>query len=184
MRPTLTRPTLTRQALTHPTLTHVVRRLGCAVVLAAACVASTAPAASAAVPTPKRALPVVAKAFDSVAAGSAILAEAARYAGTPYRYGATGPDAFDCSGYTLTVFRHFGIELPRTSGMQSGATDPVAAPARQPGDLIFFHSGGRISHVGIYAGGNEMWASPRAGKSVMRQGIWSAQVSYGRVRKP
>ena len=173
-----------RQTLTRLTLTHAVRRLGCAGVLAAACVASTAPAASAAARTPKRALPVVAKAFDSVAAGPAIIAEAARYAGIPYRYGATGPDAYDCSGFTLTVFRHFGIELPRTSGMQIGATEPIAAAARQPGDLIFFHSGGRISHVGIYAGGNEMWASPRAGKTVMRQGIWSAQVTYGRVRKP
>lgn len=122
-------------------------------------------------------------AFNSVASGPAILAEASRHAGKHYRWGAVGPAQFDCSGFTMYVFAKFGISLPHNSGAQSRATTPVPASQRKPGDLIFFHTGGGgISHVAIYAGGNSMWAAPRAGKSVRRTSIYSSRVTYGRVR--
>jgi cell wall-associated NlpC family hydrolase len=117
-----------------------------------------------------------------VFSGSAVVAEAARHQGKPYQYGATGPDRFDCSGYTLYVYRRFGRYLPRTSSMQRGATRRIARSDRRPGDLVFFHSSsGSVYHVGIYAGNGEYWAAPRTGLTVRRRAIWATSVSYGRL---
>lgn len=176
---------------------RLVRRLVAAGLLAAATTATVTPVSASALPRPGHRTPVnpkpapepaatvkpvEPKTFDSVASGSAIIAHAATYAGKPYQYGATGPNAYDCSGYTRQVFRHFGIELPRTSGEQRNAVSPVAAGGRKPGDLIFFlSSGGHVYHTGIYAGGNKIWVAPTTGKSVMLENIWSSQVSYGRA---
>ncbi|GAA4988267.1 C40 family peptidase [Kineococcus glutinatus] len=113
--------------------------------------------------------------------GQQVLDTAAQYVGVPYVYGGTTPAGFDCSGYTQYVFRQIGVQLPRTSGEQARASRPVSAGEAQPGDLVFFSSGGRVYHVGIYAGGNEMYDAPRAGKPVSKRAIWSSAVSYGRV---
>ena len=47
---------------------------------------------------------------------------------------------------------------------------------------MFFHSGGRVYHVGIYAGGNTIWHAPHTGAWVHRERIWTRAVSYGRIR--
>jgi cell wall-associated NlpC family hydrolase len=107
---------------------------------------------------------------------------AASKAGTPYRYGATGPRAFDCSGYTKWVFSKIGRHLPRTSSAQAGAVRHVSRANRHRGDLVFFRSGGHVYHVGIYAGHNSVWHAPRPGQRVHREHIWTRSVSYGRVR--
>ena len=101
---------------------------------------------------------------------------------TPYRYGATGPRAFDCSGYTRWVFDRVGRHLPRTSRAQARATRHVRASQRRTGDLVFFKDHGRVYHVGIYAGYNSIWHAPRSGQRVHRERLWTTQVSYGRVR--
>jgi cell wall-associated NlpC family hydrolase len=120
--------------------------------------------------------------FNTVSAAPAILREAARHAGAPYRYGAAGPRGFDCSGYTMYVFSRFGVRLPHNSGAQRAATRRIPASERRPGDLIFFHTGsGRVTHVAIYAGGNMMWHSPHSGLTVRRAPIYSSRVSYGRA---
>jgi cell wall-associated NlpC family hydrolase len=106
---------------------------------------------------------------------------AASKKGTPYRYGATGPTAFDCSGFTRWVYAKVGRHLPRTSGAQAGAVRHVAPSQRHPGDLVFFSSGGHVYHVAIYAGGNSVWHAPRPGQSVHREHLWTSSVSYGRV---
>ncbi len=63
----------------------------------------------------------------------------------------------DCSGLVYTVFRDFGIALPRTSRDQSAFGARVGREQLQPGDLVFFHTGvgAKVTHVGIYAGGGE-----------------------------
>lgn len=101
-------------------------------------------------------------------------------AGKPYVYGAAGPNAFDCSGLVQWVYRHVGKNLPRTSGAQAGATQRVRNP--QVGDLVFFTSGGRVYHVGIYAGNHTLWHASRPGVPVRRDRIWSGSVFYGHVR--
>ncbi|MBM7518034.1 C40 family peptidase [Nocardioides nitrophenolicus] len=101
-------------------------------------------------------------------------------AGKPYSYGAAGPNAFDCSGLVQWVYRHVGKNLPRTSGAQAGATQRVRNP--RVGDLVFFTSGGRVYHVGIYAGNHTLWHASRPGVPVRRDRIWTSSVFYGHVR--
>ena len=76
--------------------------------------------------------------------------------GTPYRFGGTSRAGLDCSGFVLQVFTPLGVRLPRVSADQARVGQPVAADQLQPGDLVFFDTagGGRISHVGIYLGGD------------------------------
>jgi cell wall-associated NlpC family hydrolase len=78
--------------------------------------------------------------------------------GTPYRWGGETTRGFDCSGFVRYVFRHSeGIELPRTSREQAKVGQAVKRNELRPGDLITFATGGgsRVSHVGVYIGGNQ-----------------------------
>ena len=117
----------------------------------------------------------------SVQARSRVVHVAASKAGTPYVYGASGPSAFDCSGFTRWVYAKVGRHLPRTSSAQAGVVRHVSASDRRPGDLVFFSSGGHVYHVAIYAGGDSVWHAPRPGESVHREHLWTHAVSYGRV---
>ncbi|WP_329123320.1 C40 family peptidase [Streptomyces sp. NBC_01353] len=114
-------------------------------------------------------------------AGKALSVAAAKK-GSPYRYGASGPTRFDCSGLTLYSYKKAGKSLPRTAQQQYNKTRHISSSSRQKGDLVFFHSGGRVYHVGIYAGNNKIWHSPKTGSWVKLDRIWSSRVSYGRVR--
>ncbi|WP_405772570.1 NlpC/P60 family protein [Streptomyces sp. NBC_01538] len=78
--------------------------------------------------------------------------------GSPYVWGATGPDAFDCSGLIQAAYRNAGISLPRTTYAQINAGQRVSQSELLPGDLVFFYSG--ISHVGIYVGHGQMIHAP------------------------
>jgi cell wall-associated NlpC family hydrolase len=126
---------------------------------------------------------LVAPSADAKAAAPArnVVSIAASKAGAPYRYGATGPSAFDCSGFTRWVYAKAGRHLPRTSSAQAGAARHVSASDRRPGDLVFFHDGGGVYHVAIYAGSDSVWHAPRPGETVHREHLWTNAVSYGRV---
>lgn len=83
--------------------------------------------------------------------------------GKPYVFGATGPDTFDCSGFTSYVYRHAaGIEITRTTFSQVGQGKAVSRSELQPGDLVFPHAG----HVGIYVGGGSYIHAPQTGDVV------------------
>ncbi|RBM19538.1 hypothetical protein DEH69_10620 [Streptomyces sp. PT12] len=84
--------------------------------------------------------------------------------GKPYGWGATGPDAFDCSGLTQAAWRAAGVALPRTSYAQVDAGTRVSRAELAPGDLVFYYSG--ISHVGIYVGDGQIIHASRAGTPV------------------
>ncbi len=86
------------------------------------------------------------------------VAYAYRKLGSPYVWGATGPDAFDCSGLVQAAYRSAGVSLPRTTYAQIDAGRRVARSELLPGDLVFFYSG--ISHVGIYVGDGRMIHAP------------------------
>lgn len=84
-----------------------------------------------------------------------IIAEAMKYKGTPYSYGARGPKYFDCSGFTSFIYRKFGYELSRSSGGQAGDGRGVEGSLSnlQKGDIVVFgarRSSGRVGHVGIF----------------------------------
>jgi cell wall-associated NlpC family hydrolase len=68
---------------------------------------------------------------------------AASELGKPYAWGATGPDAFDCSGLTMMAYRSAGVSIPRTSQEQWAAGPYVLPGQEEPGDLVFFRWLGR-----------------------------------------
>jgi cell wall-associated NlpC family hydrolase len=73
--------------------------------------------------------------------------------GTKYRSGGTTTNGFDCSGFTMYVFKHLGINLPHQSGSQFTMGTSVSRSDLRAGDLVFFNtSGSGVSHVGIYVG--------------------------------
>ena len=82
-----------------------------------------------------------------------LLDYAKTFIGVPYRLGASGPDLFDCSGFTSYVFREFGYYLPHNSVMQQKDSRPVESFSDlRKGDLVFFgarNSIRSIGHVGI-----------------------------------
>lgn len=82
-----------------------------------------------------------------------ILDYASKFKGTRYLLGATGPNRFDCSGFTSYVFSKFGYRLQRTSREQANDGKVIAKNELKPGDLVFFNGrragGSRIGHVGI-----------------------------------
>lgn len=82
-----------------------------------------------------------------------ILDYASKFKGTRYLLGATGPNRFDCSGFTSYVFSKFGYRLQRTSREQVNDGKVIAKNELKPGDLVFFNGrragGSRIGHVGI-----------------------------------
>lgn len=81
-----------------------------------------------------------------------MLNEAFSHLGARYRRGMSGPNAFDCSGFTSYVFKNMGIDLNRSSRAQYTQGDPVGKDDLRTGDLVFFTGsarGGSIGHVGI-----------------------------------
>ena len=101
--------------------------------------------------------------------------------GRPYRWGATGPRAFDCSGYTLYVLKKQGIKIPRTAAQQYSRTKHISKKRARVGDFIFFYGRGGIYHVGILAGKGKMWAAPHSGARVRLQKIWGSNWKVGRL---
>lgn len=91
---------------------------------------------------------------STIASGSTskLIQYAFNFLGRPYVYGADGPRAFDCSGFSSYVYREFGVDLPRTADSQSSVGAAVSKGNLEAGDLLFFNTAGYVSHVGIYIG--------------------------------
>lgn len=92
--------------------------------------------------------------------GTKIVEYAKKYLGHKYVYGTSGPDTFDCSGFTSYVYKHFGYSLSRTSGGQRSNGKEVKKANLKAGDIVCFSG-----HVGIYIGGNNFIhaANPKKG---------------------
>jgi len=82
--------------------------------------------------------------------------KAKAFLGKPYVWGATGPNCFDCSGFTQQVYKSVGINLPRVSRNQAKVGKLVRFNELQKGDMVFFDTEhkfrGIVNHVGIYIG--------------------------------
>lgn len=101
-----------------------------------------------------------------------VLSYAAQFLGTPYVYGGSTPDGFDCSGFTSYVFKNTVGSIPRVAQAQFDATTRVAMDELLPGDLVFFgSSASSISHVGIYVGDGTFIHSPRTGEVVKYESL-------------
>ena len=114
--------------------------------------------------------------------GARVVAAAGAQRGKPYRRGAQGPGAFDCSGLSGYAYRAVHIRLPRTANAQYHAAHPVSRGAARPGDLVFWVSGHHAYHVAVYAGAGRVWHAPKPGDRVRLAKIWSSgQVRFGRI---
>jgi cell wall-associated NlpC family hydrolase len=106
----------------------------------------------------------------------AIIDEAKKYIGSPYRWGGNTPAGFDCSGFTKYVFDKHGVSLPRTAASQWDATTPVNSPS--VGDLVFFETY-KVgpSHVGIYLGNNKFISAASSGVTIsdMTSSYWKTR---------
>lgn len=102
--------------------------------------------------------------------GEEIVNYAKQYLGCKYVYGGSGPSTFDCSGFTMYVYKHFGVSLSHSATAQSRNGSYVAKENLQPGDLVFFkdyQTMDGIGHCGIYIGnGNFIHASSGTGYCV------------------
>ena len=88
---------------------------------------------------------------------TAIVAYAKQFLGNPYVYGGTSlTTGADCSGFTMRIFEHFGIDTGRSSRDQAAKGKEIAISDIQPGDLLFYASGDYINHVALYIGGGQI----------------------------
>ena len=109
--------------------------------------------------------------------GQQIVDYALGYIGSPYRYGGSSPDGFDCSGFVSYVYKNFGYTLTRSSaGMFRDNGVTVSKSELIAGDLLFFSSnGGRsVTHVGIYIGDDEFVHSSTSSTGVLISRLDSA----------
>lgn len=89
------------------------------------------------------------------AIGGTVVETAMNYIGSSYKYGASGPSSFDCSGFTSYIYAQHGVSLNRTAAGQYSNGVAVSRENLQPGDLVMFGKSG-INHVGIYIGGGQI----------------------------
>jgi len=104
----------------------------------------------------------------------------------PYTYGGNSPSTgFDCSGLSQYVYGHLGKSIPRTAEEQFLSSRPESESAAWGGDLVFFHvssdPSSYVYHVGIYEGGNDMISAADAAEGIVRQTIWSPDVTFGTI---
>lgn len=110
---------------------------------------------------------VVSKAPDTAVAVAITFAE--QQLGKPYLWGATGPDAYDCSGLVMAAYRAAGVDVPRTAAEQWAWGPPVPAADVKPGDLVYFVADGTATspgHVGMVIGQGLMIDAPAPGQPV------------------
>ena len=91
---------------------------------------------------------------------------AKQFVGNPYVWGGTSlTKGADCSGFVQSVFKHFGVSLPRSSRQQVGVGTKISLADAKPGDLIFYAKGGTINHVALYIGDGQVVhaSSPKTG---------------------
>ncbi|MGI5270673.1 C40 family peptidase [Nonomuraea sp. CA-218870] len=110
------------------------------------------------------------------------VAVAKKQIGDPYRYGATGPHAFDCSGLVQFAWKKAGVSIPRVTNSQfARIKKKVSYKNLRPGDLMFFRG---LGHVGMYVGKGKMVHSPSTGKTVRIEKLsgWRKSSFAGAVR--
>ncbi|WP_179973550.1 peptidoglycan hydrolase RipC [Mycolicibacterium arabiense] len=120
------------------------------------------------------ATPPVAPSPPNSPEGAMVVQAALTRVGAPYSWGATGPDAFDCSGLIKWAFLQSGKSLPRSSQALAAGGQPVATAEVQPGDIVTFYSD--ASHAGIYIGNGNMVHASTYGTPVKVAPISSAPI--------
>lgn len=114
-----------------------------------------------------------------------IVRTARSFIGVPYLWGGNTQDGLDCSGFTMAVYRLNGLNLPRTSREQFEAGRFVGRAELREGDLVFFNTAGKVTHVGVYIGGDQFIHAPSRGRTIstgsFRSGYFQKNYAGGRV---
>jgi cell wall-associated NlpC family hydrolase len=114
--------------------------------------------------------------------GAKVLAEAKKHTGALYKFAAAGPKRFDCSGFTMYVYKKsVGKSLPHKANSQQHYGKAVSKGAKQIGDLIVFRSGSYGYHAGIYAGNGYMYDSPHTGARVGKHKMYGSNYVVRRL---
>lgn len=118
--------------------------------------------------TPNRVEPVPVTAIDDEEHNARVIRGAMSFRGTPYRMGAEGRGAFDCSSFVRHIFAQEGKYLPRTAAEQYNCGKPVDKADLKPGDVVFFKNTYKrgVSHVGIYIGNGQFIHASSGGGAV------------------
>ncbi|MBT9547735.1 MAG: C40 family peptidase [Candidatus Sericytochromatia bacterium] len=111
--------------------------------------------------------------------GREIVLSAQQHIGLPYIWGGEDPNrGFDCSGLVKFTFEEFNINLPHRADLQYNYGQSVRKDQLEPGDIVFFATGGYpIGHVGIYIGNEQFIHAPRRGKPIQVDSITSGWFS-------
>lgn len=109
-----------------------------------------------------------------------IINKALSYVGTPYVWGGSTPNGFDCSGLMQYVFNYYGVSLPRVSQQQSLLGKRVEVKDLQPGDLVFWGSEGYAHHVALFIGNGNFVQAPEPGQNVKVTNIAYFTPDYGK----
>jgi cell wall-associated NlpC family hydrolase len=109
--------------------------------------------------------------------GRQVMAAARADLGKPYIWAAAGPDAYDCSGLTMTAWAAAGSALPHNAQAQSDSVKHYPMSQAQPGDLVFFGAG-HIHHVGLYVSPGVMLDAPHSGAVVRIEPFFNDVLSY------
>lgn len=112
---------------------------------------------------------------------TSVIKEAKQYLGVPYLWGGTSKSGIDCSALVQNAFAAAGKSVPRTSQAQYNATERVSRANLQPGDLGFIRSNGKVTHVVMYIGNNQIIESSRPGKPVAIRTLYSQINVFGRI---
>ena len=111
------------------------------------------------------------------------------FLGTPYRYGGSTPEAFDCSGFVKYVFENFDIKLPRIAADQATAGYYIEKSELKPGDAVFFDTNrtkSYVNHAGIYIGDGKFIHASSGSKSYavvisdLSEGFYNEMYMVGR----
>jgi cell wall-associated NlpC family hydrolase len=112
--------------------------------------------------------------------GADLAATAKMFVGVPYLWAGTSAFAFDCSGFTHTVYKSHGVVIPRDAQAQANRGTPVPRGRLQRGDLLFYARSGHVHHVALYVGRGMMIEAWRTGTRVRivpvrTRGYWGAR---------